>query len=101
MGSGGTGCSKRSNKLLRPATGSGQRGRPASNGVSKRFARRSDPASKALYMQTEYKFSYEVYDDATALSAQDKALLERAHEATRLAYAPYSHFRVGAAARMD
>jgi cytidine deaminase len=52
-------------------------------------------------MQTEYKFSYEVYDDAAALSVQDKALLGQAREATRLAYAPYSHFRVGAAARMD
>jgi cytidine deaminase len=47
-----------------------------------------------------YTFSYEVYDNAAALAPEDARLLDAAKDATRLAYAPYSHFRVGAAARL-
>ena len=48
----------------------------------------------------EYKFSYEVYDSINDLDPKDAALLREAIEATKTAYAPYSNFRVGAAARM-
>lgn len=34
------------------------------------------------------------------LSAEDRQLVEQAIEATRRSYAPYSHFRVGAAVRL-
>lgn len=49
----------------------------------------------------EYHFSYEVYDSAAELPAADALLLDKAREATAHAYAPYSHFRVGAAARLN
>jgi cytidine deaminase len=49
----------------------------------------------------EYHFSYEVYDSAAELPAEDALLLGKAREATAHAYAPYSHFRVGAAARLN
>ena len=52
-------------------------------------------------MQTkEYGFSFEVYDDAGELAPGDAALLQQARAVTRHAYAPYSHFRVGAAAKL-
>ena len=52
-------------------------------------------------MQTkEYGFSFEVYDDAGELAPGDAALLQQARAITRHAYAPYSHFRVGAAAKL-
>lgn len=52
-------------------------------------------------MQTkEYGFSFEVYDDAGELAPGDAALLNQARAVTRHAYAPYSHFRVGAAAKL-
>lgn len=35
------------------------------------------------------------------LSADERALVDAAREATRGSYAPYSHFRVGAAIRLD
>ena len=49
---------------------------------------------------TEYRFSYEVYDSIDELAANDAQLLNRALEMTKNAWAPYSRFRVGAAARM-
>src|SRR5580658_10187713 len=49
----------------------------------------------------EYHFSYEVYESAAELPAEDALLLDKAREATAHAYAPYSHFRVGAAARLN
>jgi len=48
----------------------------------------------------EYGFSYEVYDAAGELNQEDAQLLEMAKAATQKAYAPYSHFRVGAAAKL-
>lgn len=53
-------------------------------------------------MQTkEHTFSYEVYDSAEDLSKEDADLLNNAKMVTRDAYAPYSRFRVGAAARLQ
>lgn len=43
-------------------------------------------------------FSYEEYDSINELPESDRQLLLKAKEATTLAYVPYSHFRVGAAA---
>jgi cytidine deaminase len=43
---------------------------------------------------------YEVYRDYTDLPEQDAALFRKAFDATKLAYAPYSGFQVGAVARM-
>lgn len=42
----------------------------------------------------------EIYDDSAALDTQDSQLLEAARKETAYAYAPYSEFRVGAAARL-
>src|SRR5579871_2506108 len=50
--------------------------------------------------QKEFRFSYEEYASEADLPAADAVLLRAAKEATAHAYAPYSHFRVGAAARL-
>ena len=44
---------------------------------------------------------YELYDDAAELTPEDAALLEEARSHTHLSYAPYSHFNVAAAARLQ
>ncbi len=44
------------------------------------------------------QFDYEEYESAETLPPADAALLQAAKDATRQAYAPYSRFRVGAAA---
>ena len=48
----------------------------------------------------EYHFSYGIYDGVEALREEDALLLSKARTTTVDAYAPYSHFRVGAAARL-
>ncbi|MCU7551516.1 cytidine deaminase [Chitinophagaceae bacterium LB-8] len=48
----------------------------------------------------KFEFSYKVYNRIEELPAEQKLLLEKAREATNLAYAPYSSFFVGAAARL-
>ncbi|RYY48049.1 MAG: cytidine deaminase [Chitinophagaceae bacterium] len=45
-------------------------------------------------------FGYEVYETAEELNAEDAALLSAARKITADAYAPYSHFQVGASARL-
>ena len=46
-------------------------------------------------------FEYEVYDSGDELNPADAALLEAARKITASAYAPYSHFNVGAVARLQ
>ena len=48
----------------------------------------------------EYKFSFEVYESMDELSEEDSWLLNEAREVTENAYAPYSHFHVGAVAKL-
>jgi cytidine deaminase len=48
----------------------------------------------------EHVFSYEVYSSAEELKREDALLLNQARSALGDAYAPYSHFRVAAAARL-
>jgi len=47
-----------------------------------------------------YQFTYEVYNSIDDLPEADAALLKQAQQSTQLAYAPYSHFHVGAVAKM-
>jgi cytidine deaminase len=47
-----------------------------------------------------FQFSYLVYDSPDELSEEDRKLLSTALDATSLAYAPYSQFNVGAAAKL-
>jgi cytidine deaminase len=52
-------------------------------------------------MKTEqYQFSFEVYDSIEELQEEDAWLLSEARSVTAHAYAPYSHFQVGAVARL-
>ncbi len=51
--------------------------------------------------QHTYTFDYEVYDDISQLSSADADLLAAARLVTNKAYAPYSKFNVGAAARLE
>lgn len=45
--------------------------------------------------------SYLEYNSINELNKEDKALLSKALEASKLAYAPYSHFKVGAAVLLE
>ncbi len=49
----------------------------------------------------EYQFKFEVYDSIDDLTEEDAWLLREARKVTQHAYAPYSHFQVGAIARLD
>jgi cytidine deaminase len=48
-----------------------------------------------------FQFEYEKYASADELPEDDRALLKNAYEAASSAYAPYSNFKVGAAAEMQ
>lgn len=48
-----------------------------------------------------YQQHIQVYDRADELPAELRSLLQKAHEATQTAYAPYSNFKVGAAVLLE
>lgn len=52
-------------------------------------------------MKDLFQFNYEVYASADELSEQDLQLVKAAREVTQTAYAPYSNFKVGAAALLQ
>lgn len=49
----------------------------------------------------DYSFTFEVYGSIDELTQPDALLLREARNVTRHAYAPYSHFRVGAIAHLN
>jgi cytidine deaminase len=49
----------------------------------------------------KFEFDYKVYDDIGELDKADSVLLNKARSVTKLAYAPYSNFFVGAAAVLE
>ena len=51
-------------------------------------------------MEKQFCFNYEHYAALAGLSDADRRLVAEAQRATENAHAPYSHFRVGAAARL-
>jgi cytidine deaminase len=50
--------------------------------------------------ESKFEFSYKVYSSSEELPVEEKALLQQAKEVTAQAYAPYSNFKVGAAAKL-
>lgn len=51
--------------------------------------------------EQKFAFNYQVFDSIEELPEGDKKLLTEARQATSKSYAPYSHFHVGAAARLS
>ena len=51
-------------------------------------------------MKQEFRFSFDRYDSVDSLPEADRLLAEAAMKATANSFAPYSRFRVGAAARL-
>lgn len=49
-------------------------------------------------MKKEYKFEYLHYEPLSEMDSKDLKVVEKAKEACKSAYAPYSNFQVGAAA---
>jgi cytidine deaminase len=52
-------------------------------------------------MHQKFEFEYDLLDHIGLLGKEDQELLEAAKNATKTAYAPYSNFNVGAAARLS
>ena len=50
--------------------------------------------------EAQYSFTFKVYDAIDELNNEDAMLLKKAREITNNAYAPYSHFCVGAVAKL-
>ena len=50
--------------------------------------------------KSSYSFQYETFDSIADLNKEDAWLLQHAKETSKGAYAPYSNFQVGAAARL-
>ena len=50
--------------------------------------------------ETKFEFSYKVYNSLEELPEEQQWLLSEAREVTEQAYAPYSHFQVGAVAKL-
>jgi cytidine deaminase len=57
-------------------------------------------AGKAPVEHKRFSFDYDIYESINQLSKEDAALLTEARKATKIAYAPYSDFHVGAYARL-
>jgi cytidine deaminase len=53
-----------------------------------------------LMKASKFEFPLEVYNDNSELAEKDASLLNKAKEAAKSAYAPYSKFYVGAVARL-
>lgn len=51
-------------------------------------------------MEKQFLFNYEHYASLAEMSAADRQLVSEAEKAVTRAHAPYSHFHVGAAARL-
>ncbi len=51
-------------------------------------------------MKQEFRFTFDSYESTDSLPEADRELAAAAAKATENAYAPYSRFRVGAAARL-
>lgn len=51
--------------------------------------------------ESKFEFNYKVYDSIEELPEDQQWLLNEAREVTEQAYAPYSHFQVGAVARLS
>lgn len=54
----------------------------------------------SIIMEKKFEFSYEVFNGIDELSEKDASLLKEARDVTKHAYAPYSNFHVGAAAKL-
>jgi len=54
-----------------------------------------------IMKKEKFEFSFEVYDSIDELNENDKWLLNEARHVTKRAYAPYSKFYVGAAAKLS
>jgi cytidine deaminase len=50
--------------------------------------------------ENKFEFSYKVYNSADELPEEQRSLLKKAQEVSEHAYAPYSHFHVGAVAKL-
>jgi cytidine deaminase len=51
--------------------------------------------------QNKFEFSYKVYDNIDELPEEQRTLLKKAQQVSEQAYAPYSHFHVGAVAKLS
>ena len=58
------------------------------------------PCAFSFMRQKKFEFSFEVYSGIDELNAEDRQLLSEARNVTDKAYAPYSNFHVGAAAKL-
>lgn len=54
-----------------------------------------------MQVEGQFQFQYHVYNSIDELPDLDATLLQKAIEVTQNAYAPYSNFKVGAAARLS
>ena len=60
-----------------------------------------DSRQNIIMQEKKFEFSFEVYDGIDELDADDRQLLIEARNVTGQAYAPYSNFHVGAAAKLS
>jgi len=54
-----------------------------------------------MFKEKNISFTYKEYESPEELGTEDQELIVSAKEAAKLAYAPYSRFRVGAAIRLE